>query len=414
MRKTPALLKRLFLPGSLRGGRLQPGAGRPPVIVLGGGANALSIARSLGRYGVKVYAINLPTEHIRHSRYAEWIPLPDGENYQEIWRDYLLGPSSAHLWGSVLLGASDAALELIAQNRAALLERFILDDSNPEAQLCMLNKLCTYRAAVDAGVPTPRFWLVNGAKEVEQLKSSLVFPLLVKPQRSYLFEERFGRKFFVAKDFDHVADAVRVAGAAGIQVLLMELIPGPDDRLCSYYTYLDERGEPLFDFTKRVIRRFPPGEGMACYHITDQVPELRSLALRLFRQVGLRGLANVEFKYDERDGQLKLIECNARFTAANCLVAESGFDLARFVYNRLVGLPQEPLTTYRSGLRLWYPIEDFRAYRVLHARGELSFPRWVRSLLHWQKFPFFAWEDPAPSFVDLYRRARKKLPWQKK
>src|SRR5690606_27731124 len=121
-----------------------------------------------------------------------------------------------------------------------------------------------------------------------------------------------------------------------------------------------------------------------------------------------------EFKYDERDGQLKLIECNARFTAANCLVAESGFDLARFVYNRLVGLPQEPLTTYRSGLRLWYPIEDFRAYRVLHARGELSFPRWVRSLLHWQKFPFFAWEDPAPSFVDLYRRARKKLPWQKK
>ena len=66
---------------------------------------------------------------------------------------------------------------------------------------------------------------------------------------------------------------------------------------------------------------------------------MTSWALRLFRHVGLRGLANVEFKLDPRDGQYKLIECNARFTAANGLVAKSGIDLGRFVYCRAVGLP---------------------------------------------------------------------------
>ena len=46
---------------------------------------------------------------------------------------------------------------------------------------------------------------------------------------------------------------------------------------------------------------------------------------------------------DLKDGELKLIENNARFTAANGLVTASGFDLAKFVYNRLTGRPWKRL-----------------------------------------------------------------------
>src|SRR5438105_868251 len=80
---------------------------------------------------------------------------------------------------------------------------------------------------------------------------------------------------------------------------------------------------PLFEFTKRVIRRFPAMTGTACYAITDRIPEAAELGNRLFRHVALRGLANVEFKRDVRDGTLKLIECNARFTASQALVTRS-------------------------------------------------------------------------------------------
>ena len=54
---------------------------------------------------------------------------------------------------------------------------------------------------------------------------------------------------------------------------------------------------------------------------------MRDLGLALFGHAGLRGVANVEFKRDPRDGRLKLIECNARFTAANGLLTASGIDL---------------------------------------------------------------------------------------
>lgn len=384
-------------------------AGLPPAIVIGGGSNALSIARSLGRVGVSVYAINEPTAHVRYSRYARWIDLPAGPDAEQAWADWLTGPESEPLRGGVLLAAGDAAIEMLAAHRERLAERYLLDLSDVTAQRTMLNKLATYRAAVAAGVPTPRFWIASTLEHIEQLRSELVFPLIVKPQLSHIFEERFGRKFLIAESYDQLAGAFLRVRDAGIECMLVERIPGPDDRLCSYYTYLDEGGRPLFDFTKRIIRRWPVGMGAACYHIVDHVPRVRELGLRLFEQVGLRGLANVEFKLDERDGELKLIECNARFTAANGLLADCGFDLARFVYNRLVGIESPPLTTFRTGVRLWYPVEDFKAYRQLRRAGQITFWQWVRSLCHRQTFPFFRWRDPWPSVVSEAQRLGRNL-----
>lgn len=380
---------------------------RPPAVILGGGVNALSVARSLGRRGIAVYILNDPAELVHYSRFARSISLPSGLDDPGTWRDYLLGAKSDHLRDAVLLAASDAGLKLILENREALARKYRLDDSNPIAQRCMLNKLDTYQAAAAAGVPTPRFWQVCGVEDIDRLRAELVFPLIVKPQLSHVFESRFGTKFFIAEDYRQLVDAFTVTSQAGIEALLMERIPGPDDLLCSYYTYLDENSDPLFHFTKRIIRRFPLNMGGACYHITDDNPEVRELGLKLFRHVGLRGLANVEFKRDPRDGRLKLIECNARFTAANCLVATCGFDLAEFVYNRAVGLPLPEMTAYRTGVRLWNPIDDFKAFRALRRRGELTLRQWIRSILHRQTFPVFKWTDPWPSAVGLFRRVKR-------
>lgn len=381
------------------------------MILLGGSANALSIARSLGRDGVSVYAINEEASAIRHSRFIRWIPLPRNATSGD-WLEYLLGPRSDPLRGSVLLAASDAGVELVARHRGELLERFLLDDSNPEAQLCMLDKLCTYEAAVTAGVPTPRFWPVGPTSDLEAMRSELLYPLIVKPRQSAAFVAKFGRKYFLATSFEEMGAGVKAAAEAGIDVLLMEMIPGPDDRLCSYYTYLDESSEPQFDFTKRIIRRYPVNMGIATYHVTDHVPELRELSVALFRQVGLRGLANAEFKLDARDGRLKLIECNARFTAATQLLADSGFDLGRWVYDRATGRPCARLGGYPAGVHLWSPVDDALAFLELRSRGELTPRAWLASLLHRQVFAYLDWRDPGPSLVihlRLLRAAVRRL-----
>ncbi len=379
----------------------------PAVVILGGGTNALSIARSLGRRGIDVHSLNVPTAHVQYSRYCRPIPLPASSDPAHCWADYLLGSGSDNLHGAVLLAASDLGIELIALHRDSLQQKFLLDESNPSAQLCMLNKLCTYRAAAAAGVPTPKFWVANSLEQIERLRDELIYPLIVKPQLSHRFEDKFGAKFLVAMKFEELQTAMQTVLEAKVDVMLMEQIPGPDSRLCSYYTYLGAEGQALFDFTKRIIRRYPKNMGAACYHITDWNPQVRDVSLQLFRHVGLRGLANAEFKSDPRDGQLKLIECNARFTAANCLVARAGLDLARFVYHRIVGLAPVELSKYRTGVRLWYPVEDWQAFRQLHRQGELTWWQWLASLSHFQMMPCFSWTDPAPTIIGEFQRARR-------
>ena len=386
----------------------------PPAIVLGGGHNGLSIARRLGARGVKVYALNHPGTDITRSRRARTIPLPGEREFHLEAADYLLGTKSDALRGAVLLVASDEGLLLVAEHRKALAERFVLDLSDTGAQLKMLDKLATCHAAREAGVPAPDFWTLNTIEDAEAVRDELRYPLIVKPHRSYLFEARYGKKFLDVTDFDGLADALALVQSAGTGALLMEKIPGPDSELCSYYTYLDEDGNALFDFTKRIIRRYPKNMGLATHHITDEIPELREPALKLFRHVGLRGVANVEFKRDARDGQLKLIECNARFTAANSLVAKSGLDLAWFVYARLVGLPLPEMSSYRSGVKLWDPQRDLKAYRELRRLGELSTGGWLRDIVSPQTFPVFSITDPWPSLCRIAAQGRKLIAPRKR
>jgi predicted ATP-grasp superfamily ATP-dependent carboligase len=321
----------------------------------------------------------------------------------EDWAAYLLGSKSNHLQGAVLLAASDEAIELIVEHRQALSEKFTLDLSNPAAQSCMLDKLCTYRAAEAAGVPTPKFWVADTREEIEQLKQDLIFPLILKPIFGHKFNRKFTVSYTVAYHFDELLNAFDAVDRAGIRTFLVEMIPGPDDRLCSYYTYLDEKGNNLIDFTKRVIRRYPMNMGGSTYHVTDYVPDIQPLALALFRLVDLRGVANVEFKLDERDGKLKLIECNARFTAADCLLVASGLNLPLFVYNRLIGREHPAPSSYRIGMRLWKPVGDLAAYRQLSKMGLLAFGTWVRSIMHPQIFPIFRWNDPLPAIISSVR-----------
>jgi predicted ATP-grasp superfamily ATP-dependent carboligase len=382
---------------------------QPAVILLGGEANALSVIRSLGRLGVPVFALGAADSVLRRSRYCTWVAVKPEGGVEAAWARWLLGTESDDLKGAIVLSCSDAGIRVIARHRQELLARFRLDDSDPKAQLQMLDKATTYQQALAAEVDTPKFWMIDSQEQVLSLKDQLVFPLIIKPRLSHVFEARFNRKYIFASNFSELLAAIEVTSAAGVDVLLMEWIPGPDSKLCSYFTYLAEDGSPLFHFTKRIIRRYPAGMGAACYHITDWIPELIEPSLKLFRHVGLRGLANIEYKHDERDGRYKIIECNARFVASNALVASSGFDLAALVYNRITGRPQAPLEKFQVGRRMWDPGRDWQAFRDLCARGEITLPQWLASVAHRQTFQWFSWSDPMPAVARAVKPLRRKL-----
>ncbi len=377
-----------------------------PTIVLGGSQNALSVARNLARHGIEVVAINFPYEAIRFSRYARYMHLR-GECTPNAWERFLLGRESDHLHGSVLLPCSDEAISIIVNNYAVLSRKFLLEETDHAIRRELLDKFVIYQRAQEAGIPTVGYWAVRSSEELERAMPELCFPLIMKPLYSphrYLLKST---KAVLISDRTALAEHFSVAARLGVGIVLMEYIPGGDDRLCSYYTYLDEDGNPLVHLTKRVKRRFPLESGDGTYHVTTWIPEAAELGLRFFRHLNFRGLGNIEFKWDERDRRLKIIEVNARFTASDCLIAKSGVNLALITYNRIMGRPQPPIMDFEQSLVLCRPIEDALAAWGLHKRGELRLHEWITDLRHANMFPFFEWRDPIPAFAVLGHRVQQ-------
>jgi D-aspartate ligase len=380
---------------------------QPPALLLGGGVVALSVARGLSRLDVPVIAMGHGSDPLRHSRARQrFIDAGSGKGVQERWLSLMEGgPRSG-----AVLPCSDDALELVARERARLVDLgYAPMEADDGVVLAMLDKQRTAELARAVGVDTPRTAVLERGTGLGPALNGFSFPCGLKPRHSHRFASHFGmlRKLIVVESRQEL-EAELAALPEGLEMIATEIVPGPD-RYCSYYSYLDERGEPLFHYTKQKLRQFPTHFGLGTYHLSDWNAEVAETGLRFFQGAGVRGLACVEFKRDERDGRLKLIECNHRFTAADALQRACGLELGQLGYRRALGLPSPRLGPYRRGVALWFPSEDVRAMLAYRRSGELSATQWMRSLAAPLRLPILSLRDPLPSLVSLARKLRNGL-----
>jgi D-aspartate ligase len=383
---------------------------RPPAVLLGARGPALSVARTLGAAGVAVDVLAGAPGAVAKSRHCRRYVAASGPDVQARWLRWLEreGPR-----GAVLLPCQDDGVELVARHRAELVELgYRPIEGDDDVMLAMLDKEATYERARAVGVPTPSTVRIRGAADVPVAVERVGFPCAVKPVHSHLWQRHFRAKLVVAGDEASLRACLARAGALGLEVIVTEIVPGADDQFVSYYSYLDEAGRPLFHFTKRKLRGYPIHFGLWTYQVVEWHPDVAELGLRFFSGIGLRGVGNVEFKRDARDGRLKLIECNHRFTAANELVRRAGVDIARLAYGRGAGVELAAVRPVREGMRHWSPwdIAGFLAYR---AAGELSTAAWLASLRP-AHVGALRWDDPMPSVAaaraGLRRLRRAEAP----
>ncbi|HXV04509.1 MAG TPA: hypothetical protein VFP23_01215, partial [Solirubrobacterales bacterium] len=230
-------------------------ADSPPALLLGGGVVAISVARGLHDAGVPVIALGHGSDPLRHSRARQrFIDTGSGEGVQERWLSLLeQGPREG-----VLLPCCDDGLELIGHNRARLVELgYAPMEADDEVLLAMLDKQRTAELARKAGVDIPRTAIVERGANLGATLEGFSFPCALKPRHSHRFTHRFGmRRKLILVDSREELERELAALPANLEMIATEIVPGPD-RYCSYYSYLDERGEPLFHYTKQKLRQFP-------------------------------------------------------------------------------------------------------------------------------------------------------------
>ena len=261
-----------------------------PVLVLGGKENALSLVRRYGSLGITTRVCGPIDCWGMYSRHCtEKFVVPTGATSTEQFHDLLLSSNNPQLHGSLLIPCSDTAIEFIADYRAALEESYVLDCGTAKLQLAMLDKRETLELAKKAGVAGPQFWDVKTEADLEEIRRSVMFPVMVKPVLSHEFTRVFDRKLFIIEsDFDEVAEKVRLCWANNLDIMVTEMIPGPDSLLSSYYTFIDADHKSHCEYTKRIIRRYPVNRGLGCYHRSEWRPETAEAGRKFFKGISFK------------------------------------------------------------------------------------------------------------------------------
>lgn len=113
---------------------------------------------------------------------------------------------------------------------------------------------------------------------------------------------------------------------------------------------------------------------------------------------GHRGPATVEFRRDERSGCFVLIEINARTILAQEMITRSGLDVPLIAYCDAKGKPM-PTPTSATAVR-WIDLQsDWRAFRQLRRRGQITTWQWIESIASCRAPAYFALSDPLPFLV---------------
>jgi predicted ATP-grasp superfamily ATP-dependent carboligase len=129
-----------------------------------------------------------------------------------------------------------------------------------------------------------------------------------------------------------------------LAVLAQEYLPAEQAEDWFTHLYCGVGGESVV-FTGFKRRSWPPGAGVTTRAAARGNSELAAQALEFCRRIGYRGVADLDWRLDLRDGQYKLVDFNPRVGAQFRLFETvHGVDVVRALHLDLTGreVPQGP------------------------------------------------------------------------
>lgn len=352
----------------------------------------MDLIRPLVRAGIGCVVATPPGSPPTWSRLVRGtIPCADHAT-DEAWLEALLRFGAAQAEKPVLYVQDDARLLLVSRHRDRLSAAFRLPLAAPDLVEALVDKARFALLAEERGLPVPptrRVVVTGAAPTVEGLR----FPVMVKPvTRVPRWDAVVGGAKALPAATTAALDALwQRLGGCGVELLVQEMVPGPETCIESHHIYVDATGAVVAGFTGRKIRTWPTSFGHStALEITDAA-DVAALGWEVARRIGLTGVAKLDFKRGP-DGALHLLEINPRFTLWHHLGAVAGLNLPALVHADLCGLPRPAVVAARPGAAWCRPRGDWRAARAA-GMAPLAWAGWM---LRCEANASFDARDPMP------------------
>ncbi|HLH30183.1 MAG TPA: hypothetical protein VKY31_03205 [Terriglobia bacterium] len=361
--------------------------------------SALGAMRSLGRLGVDVYGIHAKRYSApSRSKYCRRVFLWDLDNSPaKDSVEYLL--SIADKLGSrvLLLPTNDETALFVAENTRSLEQAFVFPHNSPELVRMLYNKKEMYFLAKRLSIPTAETVFPESRRDVIEFSKRAQFPVMLKASDNIAVSRRTGKKMVIVQSMDELLSLYdRMEDPTNPTLMLQEYIPGKDDTVWMFNGYFDENSDCLFGITGRKIHQTPVYTGMTALGICLPNPVIEQTTKALVKAVGYRGILDIGYRYDARDGSYKLLDVNPRLGATfRLFVGTNDMGVVRAEYLHLTG-QRVPPSDIRIG-RKWI-VEDLDTISCLHYFRDhaLSIHDWWTGYRGIQECAWFAAEDLMP------------------
>jgi predicted ATP-grasp superfamily ATP-dependent carboligase len=227
------------------------------------------------------------------------------------------------------------------------------------------------------------------------------FPVVVKAAAAWLNPKL---KVSIVDSARELVDVWHRSGSSqNPNMLIQEYIPRGEDWF--FHGYCDGASDCLAGFTGMKLRSFPPYAGITTLGRSVTNDALLQRTETLLKAISYAGILDIDYRFDKRDRQYKLLDFNPRIGAQfRLFVDDNGLDVARALYRDLTGETVRRSRQVDGRIFVTEPY-DLRASVKYFWRGELSLYAWLRSFRGRRELAWFNWDDPLPGLMVWARLA---------
>ncbi|MBS1814203.1 MAG: hypothetical protein JSS87_04945 [Acidobacteria bacterium] len=323
---------------------------RPPAVVASVYQTGLNLMRDLLRHGIEVVGIDCIPEHPGfRSSYGKSYLCPNPDTHPDDWVVFMVKLAQQLGGKPVLMPAADIFVSAMGRHASVLAEFFTFSMESIAVQAILASKERQYALAEANGLPIPNTAYVQSAEEMQQFAETARFPCLVKPRHQREWDALpesnplRGLKVFTAQTAEELLRKYAYAEPMRPEAVVQEIIAGGDDVKFCYLSVYGKGSRRLGYCVVRELRAQPIqfGSGSISEPVIDE--EIAALCDRFLHGVNYVGICEIEVKRDARDGVVRLIEANPRFSVTADAAIYAGVEIGWLNYLDLIGKEPEPM-----------------------------------------------------------------------
>lgn len=387
--------------------------GWPPVVVASVFQSGLNLMRDLLRRRLRVVGVDCHLEHEGfRSRYGKSHLCPNPDTHPNEWVAFMIELAASLGTKPVIIPVADEFVCAIAAHADVLQHHYIFSMESVALQAALATKEQQYALARECGLPIPRTEYIQSRAEMEAFVAEARFPCLIKPRHQREWEvlpegnALRGLKLIPAKSAAEMLSHYALSEPCRPEVMAQEIIAGGDDMKYCYLSVYGRGSRRLGHCVVQELRAYPVffGSGSIVAPVVD--PEIDMLCDQFLRGIHYVGICEIEVKRDTRDGVVRLIEVNPRFSGTGDAALYTGIEIGWLHYLDLIGQHPEPMEPTRFRFKHVTLRRDIQSYEGYLQRGILTWGNIFRSLEGPLEFFDFDFDDPRPTLETLKGCAR--------